>query len=42
MSMDKSKLTEKEHSASGEKIYVYNWGEYIDPSLVKIPKGNWY
>ena len=29
------KLTEKEHSASGEKIYVYNWGEYIDPSLVK-------
>ena len=32
------KLTEKEHSASGEKIYVYNWGEYIDPSLVKNSK----
>ncbi|MFK3831131.1 ABC transporter substrate-binding protein [Staphylococcus saprophyticus] len=29
------KFTSKDHSASGEKIYVYNWGEYIDPSLIK-------
>ena len=29
------KYTAKEHTKSGEKIYVYNWGEYIDPSLIK-------
>ncbi|SCS49130.1 ABC transporter substrate-binding protein [Staphylococcus caeli] len=29
------KFVSKDHSANGEKIYVYNWGEYIDPSLIK-------
>lgn len=29
------KFTSKHHSSTGEKIYVYNWGEYIDPSLLK-------
>ncbi|MDG0843452.1 ABC transporter substrate-binding protein [Staphylococcus equorum] len=29
------KFTSKHHSGNGEKIYVYNWGEYIDPSLIK-------
>ncbi|RIN24227.1 ABC transporter substrate-binding protein [Staphylococcus succinus] len=29
------KFTAKNHSSSGEKIYVYNWGEYIDPELIK-------
>lgn len=29
------KFTAKDHSKTGEKIYVYNWGEYIDPSLIK-------
>ena len=25
----------KENTQTNEKIYVYNWGEYIDPSLIK-------
>lgn len=25
----------KENTHTQEKIYVYNWGEYIDPSLIK-------
>ena len=25
----------KENTPTHEKIYVYNWGEYIDPSLIK-------
>ncbi|OEL02742.1 spermidine/putrescine ABC transporter substrate-binding protein [Staphylococcus succinus] len=29
------KFTAKNHSLNGEKIYVYNWGEYIDPDLIK-------
>lgn len=29
------KFTSKHHSSTGEKIYIYNWEEYIDPSLLK-------
>ena len=29
------KFTAKDKSKSGEKINVYNWGEYIDPALIK-------
>lgn len=29
------KFTAKNQSGTGEKIYVYNWGEYIDPKLIK-------
>ena len=25
----------KDNTHSNEKLYVYNWGEYIDPSLIK-------
>ena len=25
----------KENTDTNQKIYVYNWGEYIDPSLIK-------
>ena len=28
----------KENTPTHEKIYVYNWGEYIDPSLIKSLK----
>ena len=28
-------ILKKDKQASGEKINVYNWGEYIDPSLIK-------
>ena len=28
----------KENTHTQEKIYVYNWGEYIDPSLIKSSK----
>ena len=30
----------KENTHTQEKIYVYNWGEYIDPSLIKSSKTN--
>ena len=25
----------QDNTSTGEKIYVYNWGEYIDPDLIK-------
>ena len=25
----------KDNTHANEKLYVYNWGEYIDPSLIK-------
>lgn len=25
----------QDNTGTGEKIYVYNWGEYIDPALIK-------
>ena len=28
------RLSSEGQSASGEKLYVYNWGEYIDPALI--------
>ena len=32
----------KENTDTNQKIYVYNWGEYIDPSLIKSLKRNRY
>ena len=28
----------KDNTHANEKLYVYNWGEYIDPSLIKSLK----
>lgn len=25
----------QDHTKTGKKVYVYNWGEYIDPDLIK-------
>lgn len=33
----------KEQVHTNQKIYVYNWGEYIDPELIKkFEKRNWH
>ena len=32
----------KDNTHSNEKLYVYNWGEYIDPSLIKFEKKQVY
>ena len=32
----------KDNTHSNEKLYVYNWGEYIDLSLIRSLKRNRY